>query len=183
MSKYFYQCNYQLISDQLRNELIHHVHTEHDFHKNVSPKGIFDGNNVKRVPLDLFPEIADMVKNCKFETIAYLFKHFPHVEVPRHVDGTRYGVPRQTSLVIPLSPKVYPPTYYWDSYDSENYVGVVRTDEQMLPHIINLQEIHSLVNTSDEIRSNLQFSFNEPLDILVEEIKNKTLFKAINIDE
>jgi hypothetical protein len=179
MSKYLYQCDYQFISEQLRNELIHHVHTATDFHKNVSPKGIYDGNNVKRVPLDLFPKIADMVNNCRFKTIAYLFKHMPHVEVPRHVDGTRYGVPRQVSLVIPLSPKVYPPTYYWDSYESENYVDVVRTDERMLPHVINLQEIHSLVNTSDEIRSNLQFSFDESLEVLVEAIKNKTLFKNI----
>lgn len=183
MSKYFYQCNYQFVDEQLRNDLLHLVKTSEDFKQNISPKGIHDGNNVMRVPLDAFPVIARMAENCQFHTVPLLYKHMPHVEVPKHVDGLRFAVPRRTTLIIPLSPKKdYPPTYFWETYESVEPADVIRVNDNLFPYAMTTQEIHSLTNTSDEIRSNLQFSFNETLEQVVEQIKNRTLFKDFNYE-
>jgi hypothetical protein len=178
MSKYFHQCNYHFIPEQVKNDLLHIAKTADNFYKNISPKGLHDGNNLMRVPLDSFPLIAEMVENCQFKTVALLYKHLPHVKVPRHTDGLRHSVPRRTTLIIPLSPKKdYPPTYFWESYESTGPADIVRVDENMFPYVITTQEIHSLTNTTDEIRSNLQFSFDETLEQVVEHVKNRTLFK------
>ena len=183
MSKYFYQCNYHFVPKQTRDELLHLVKTSEDFKQNISLKGNFDGNNLLRVPLESFPLIARMAESCQFHTVPLLYKHMPHVEVPKHVDGLRFAVPRRTTLIIPLSPsKDYPPTYFWESHDSEIPADVVRVDENMFPYVITTQELHSLTNTSDEIRSNLQFSFDETLEQVVEHIKNRTLFKDFSYE-
>lgn len=178
MSKYFYQCNYHFISEQVRSDLLQLVKTSTDFRQNITLKGVHDGNNVMRVPLDSFPLIARMAENCKLKTVPLLYKHLPHVNVPKHTDGLRFAVPRRTTLIIPLSPSNnYPPTYFWESYESTVPADVVRVDENLFPYVITTQEIHSLTNTSDEIRSNLQFSFDETLEQVVEHVKNRTLFK------
>ena len=182
-NKYFYQCNYHFIPEQVKNDLLHLVKTSDNFYSNISPKGIHDGNNVLRAPLDSFPLIAGMIESCQFKTAAILYKHVPHIKVPKHTDGLRYSVPRRTTLIMPLSPKDnYPPTYFWESYESEEPSDVVRVDNNMFPYVINTQEIHSLTNTSDEIRSNLQFSFNETLEQVVEHVKNRTLFKDFSYE-
>lgn len=179
MSKYFYQCNYHLIDRSLRSSLLHLVTTATDFYQHISPTGKFDGNNIKRVPLDSFPAIADMVSACQFETVALIYKHMPRVEVPKHTDGLKFSVPRRTTLIIPLSPNTeYASTYFWESYESTEPAAVVSIDENMFPYVITTQEIHSVSNSSDNIRANLQFSFNETLEEVVEQVKNRTLFKG-----
>jgi hypothetical protein len=183
MSKYSYQCNYHFIPEQLRNDLLHLVNTSTDFKQHISPKGKADGNNIKRVPLDSFPLIAEMVDACHFNTVALLYKHMPHAQIPKHTDGLKFAVPRRTTLIIPIGPcKDYAPTYFWESYDSTDPAEVVRVDENMFPYVITTQEIHSVDNYSDEIRSNLQFSFDETLEQVVEQIKNKTLFKGFTYE-
>jgi hypothetical protein len=183
MSKYFYNCNYHLIDDQVRNDLLHLANTSDSFKQNISPKGVHDGNNLMIVPLDSFPLIAKMVENCQFVSLPWIFKHFPHATVFRHVDKLKTSIPRRTTLIIPLGPKKgYSPTYFWESFDSKEPADVVRIDENLFPYAFNTQEIHSLINTSDENRCNLQFSFDEPLDEVVEHLKNRTLFKGFTYE-
>ena len=182
-NKYFYQCNYHFIDDSLRNDLLHMVNTDNGFKQNISPKGRFDGNNIMKIPLDSFPLIKKMAENCQFNTVPLLYKHTPHIDVPRHTDGLRFSVPRRTTLIIPLGPKNgYSPTYFWESYESKVPADTVYVDENLFPYVITTQEIHSLTNTSDENRSNLQFSFNETLDEVVEYVKNRTLFKDFSYE-
>lgn len=183
MSKYFYNCNYHFIDDQVRNDLLRLAETSNSFKQNISVKGKFDGNNIMMVPLESFPLIAKMAENCQFRTFPLIFKHEPYADILKHVDTSKYTIPRRTTLIIPLGPKKgYAPTYFWESFDSKEPADVVHIDENLFPYVITTQEIHSLKNTSDENRCNLQFSFDETLDEVVEHLKNRTLFKGFTYE-
>lgn len=67
-------------------------------------------------------------------------------------------------IIQPLHPRVgYSPTLFWTHYAATDPVAVADFDDGFAK-LVNVQEIHSLDNTSSEPRLNIQLCFAEPFE-------------------
>lgn len=175
MNNYFYQLNTPILTDDEKLELVE-VAIDHreDFVSYVPSSNEPDGNQLWRGDdLYIVPCVKRLVDSCILKTIPIFVRHQPKVSVYKHTDD--YEI-RRTVLSIPLTPKLnYPPTYFFESRKHEKPIAIARF-ENLNACLLNTQEVHGLINTSNQIRINFQLCFKEDFQQVKELIINNQLF-------
>jgi hypothetical protein len=178
LNNYFYQLEIPILLDTEKDELISlALANDNDFKSYIPVKGVPDGNQVWRGNA-LYEKhfIKRLVDNCNLPCMPLFVRHQPGVKVFKHVDEPNK---RNTVLSFPLTPKVnYPPTYFFVSREETTPIAIARFP-LLNACLLNTQEVHALVNTSEEVRINFQICFNDSFEVVREMIIKKTLF---NID-
>ena len=120
MNNYFFDLGVPLLTEDEKQSVIDLA--KKNLHNFVPYKaradGTVDGNEF--LPANFLlgsKEIWKLLKSCKVRCFPMIIKHVPKVEVIKHIDDANK---RNTVISIPLCPKDYSPTYFWDKIDSQN---------------------------------------------------------------
>lgn len=171
MLPYFLKLKNRLISDQLSEMLIDiSLNNVDKFTEHIADTGITDGNNyLHSEKLELIPEIKTLKDCCSLDFYTIIYMHKPNSKVIKHIDNPKY---RRSNIIHPLFPKKnYASTYFWEGDDQ---IAVCEFTDN-LPVILNLDKYHSLDNFNT-YRINLQFSFKEDFETLVNLYQSNKLF-------
>jgi hypothetical protein len=184
MIPYFYNLQAPLISEELGDKIVKIAMSNLD--KFVSYKGQrtgkSDNNNYYFGSLlTSEPEIQKLVCSCTLKCFPIIMLHYPNVKVIRHVDNPNK---RNTVLVVPLFPKgSYSPTWFWqpkgpfDQWEEEELEPVATVEfTDNIPVLLNTQKPHSLENTTDSYRVQLQLCFEDSFADVYEKLRTHTLF-------
>jgi len=173
MLPYFYKLDTKIISTNLET-LFTRIALDHidKFTEHIDDNGNPDGNSyLYHDDFQTIPEIKEIKKNCSLDFYVLLYMHKPNVTVVKHRDNPKY---RKSNIIHPLMPqKDYSPTLFFKTFYDNDFVTC--NYENMLPVILNLSHLHSVQNNS-HYRINLQFSFKEDFETIVDLYKNKKLF-------
>lgn len=119
-------------------------------------------------------ELARLHDSCVLEAYPTVLAVGPGQAIHKHVDSRIEK--RNCALVYPLHPlNDYPPTVFWDSMEQVESHDVMGLAD--LPALANWQRLHSVHNTSSQLRFNFQVSFGEPFDEVLRLIKEDKLFR------
>lgn len=177
MHNYYYKLGYHLLSEEVKTELrTNALANKHKFTDHKSDTGEPDGNKMRYLMPNLPEQIQRMMKSCVLPVFPVMILHEPGAVVVKHYDGRAWN--RQAVISIPVGLGEHTPTYFWESKDSEEPVAIATYDNN-LPVVLNVNEYHSLVNSSDEIRLCFQFSFNEPIETIISLLEKEMLFSKI----
>lgn len=173
MLPYFYKLEKKLVSEELlqtfRNIALKNID---QFTTHIDDNGNSDGNNyLYHEDLQNFPEINQLRKRSNIDFYIILYMHKPNSVVVKHRDNPKY---RKTNIIHPLLPlEEYASTMFYESY--EHQTPIICEYKNDLPVILNLSKFHS-VNNNNNYRINLQFSFKEDFDTLVNLYKDQKIF-------
>lgn len=173
MLPYFYKLKTRLISDELSTYLTSISLDNIDkFTAHITESGEYDGNNyLYSERLQNISEIKTLKEKCYLDFYCILYMHLPNTSVVIHKDNPKY---RKSNIIHPLYPlENYSPTQFYE--DSHNIISTCNFDDR-LPVILNLNKLHSLKN-NESYRINLQFSFAEDFETVVNLYKENKLFK------
>jgi hypothetical protein len=100
--------------------------------------------------------------------------HKPRRIVKNHIDEANK---RKTVLITPIHPSDgYVPAYYYNSQtDTEPVAACYYSRGQAV--LFNTQKWHSVNNTTDEYRFNLQICFDVDFEIMLDLYQNNKFFK------
>jgi len=173
MLPYYVKMDKRLISDSLSDNLVKFALENVDkFTDHVTDQDSKDGNSYYTSnELHKIPEIKQLLDSCSIKFYVILYMHKPNVKVVKHKDNPKY---RKANLIHPLHPTTeYASTVFWE--DSINPVCECDSTDR-LPVFLNLDKYHGLQNNNN-IRLNLQFSFQESFETVVELYQQGKLFK------
>jgi hypothetical protein len=112
-------------------------------------------------------------------TTCTLLGYKPHYPAGRHIDANTDT--RRTVLQVPLSPSAeeYAPLNFWTSMDQEGPPDdIAYSQGPGKAFVFDASKYHSVTN-NEHFRWNFQIAFKEPLDEIVDMIKNKKFFRQI----
>jgi hypothetical protein len=148
---------------------------------NMIGSGYFDASSELALKLSKNTELApNFINKIIPEIKTYsLVGYRPHSIATRHRDAT-IDIGRNTVLQVPLTPseKDYAPIDFWESMDQEVPVNIARSQGTGKAFLFDSQQYHS-VHNNNNVRWNLQVSFEEPLAVIVDMIEKKKFFKQI----
>lgn len=172
MLPYYLKMDKRLISDELSDKIAKFaLNNLHKFSSHTTDEGNYDGNSYFTCDeLQEVPEIKHLMDSCSIPFYAIIYLHKPNVKVVKHKDNPMF---RKANLIHPLFPLTdYAPTSFWED---ENTPVAVCDFSDRLPVFLNLNKYHGLTN-NDNIRINLQFSFLESFDTVIELYTQGKLF-------
>lgn len=184
MTPYFYKFDKPLFTDNLILKVKEFVENKLDkfiaYGQHGRHQGHDDGNNYYYAKdLKEIPEIKSFIKNCHLDCYPMIVLHKPKSEVIKHIDDANK---RNTVIITPIHPDVgYASTYFWNSKTDTDSVAICDFTKGC-PVLFNTQKIHSLINSTNEYRFNLQLCFNEDFEKVLKLYHNNMLFKEENED-
>lgn len=179
MNPYFYNLDYSIITEEEKSSIIEFAKINDEKIKAFVPKvgpntGKPDGNFYwPGAALNENNVIAKLTESCTKKFIPFILKQLPHTSVYIHRDESPY---RSCILVVPLAPVInYAPTLFWEDRDS---IAPICSAEfaNMNTILMNTSQLHSLNNTSDNLRLNFQLAFSEPYEEIQQLLIENKLF-------
>ena len=178
MDDFFYKLNYKLLDDETEKALIQIAQDkkeefiEYAGHNTGKP----DGNYYFiRGPLRELAGIQKWIRSCVIDCYPLIMRHYPGIEVPRHIDNPNG---RNCLLISPLLPENdYVPTNFYETLDSDLPIASADFRDRM-PILINTQRVHGLVNNNN-LRMNFQICFTEKFSVVKELLVAGELFKKV----
>jgi hypothetical protein len=175
MYPYFYELSISYFSEDEKYEIIEVSKKNEDlFIRYKSIQGVLDGNELwKGEELSSLPCVNKYLKACTIECFPMFVRHSPGAIVIKHVDEPNK---RDCVIAVPLLPKSgYAPTAYFNSREEAEPVAIARFPN-LTPCLLNTQQVHGLINRSNETRLNFQFAFNKSFDHVKNLIEENKLF-------
>lgn len=178
MDDYFYKLDFKLLDEETETSLIQIAkdRAEEFFqyagHNTKKP----DGNYYFiRGPLRELMGIQKWVRSCVIDCYPLIMRHFPNIEVPRHIDNPNG---RNCIIISPLLPTDdYVPTHFYESIDSEVPAATIDFRDRM-PVLLDTQKVHGLKN-NDNLRMNFQLCFTESYSTVKSLLEEGKLFKKV----
>jgi hypothetical protein len=122
------------------------------------------------------PELSFIMEDCNLTILSVPTMGFvpPNKVMGVHTD--KYGC--IAKILLPIWPiQNSHPLNFYDEPNGDPIFSI-NTDSGH-PIVFDCNKLHGGINTYDNWRTNLQFKFAEPFDVVVEMIKDNTLFKTI----
>jgi hypothetical protein len=184
MEPYFYSLSESVISSRLKNEIISFsLDNLTEFKEYRGQRtGKSDGNNIYYGDiLNKDPEVLALMERCTLKCFPIIMLHRPHTKVIRHVDNPNK---RNCVLITPLFPEEnYTSTFFWEpsgpfeTWEDQELTPIAICDfKEKNSVLLNTLKVHSL-QSEDSIRINFQLCFENDFEIVVDKIKNKSLFR------
>lgn len=178
MEEFFYKLNHKLLDTETEKILVQVAEekqtefVQYAGHNTGKP----DGNYYFiRGPLRELEGVQKWVKSCVLDCYPLIMRHYPNIEVPRHVDNPNG---RNCIIISPLLPaEDYVPTNFYKTLDDETPAATIDFKDRM-PVLLNTQQVHGLQN-NDKLRINFQLCFTEKYEVVKELIKTDQLFKKV----
>ncbi len=178
MDEYFYKLNYKFLDEDTEAALIKIAHErENEFvqysgHNTGKP----DGNYYFiRGPLRELEGVQRWIQSCVLDCYPLIMRHFPNIEVPKHIDNPNG---RNCIIISPLTPtNNYVPTNFYANALDNTPEAVINFEDRM-PVLLNTQKIHGLKN-NNHLRINFQICFTEKYEIVKNLLETGQLFKKV----
>jgi hypothetical protein len=179
MNPYFFNLNYSILTEEEKTSIIDFAKVNDDqikaFIPTVGPNvGKHDGNFYwPGSALNENNIIARLTETCKKAFIPFILKQLPNTSVYIHKDESPK---RSCILVVPLAPtQNYAPTLFWENRDDKQPICSA-SFLNMNTTLMNTTKLHSLINTSNELRLNFQLAFSEPYEEIQQLLIENKLF-------
>jgi len=177
MLPYYLNLNKRLISDTLSETLLEIANTHIDEFRDYTgqqsgqPDGTSYISPFRHADLFNHLEIEELKKTSTLNFFPIFMMQRPNTTVKIHADDPNG---RNCVIITPLFPKVnYVPTRFWEKGNNQP-VAVCHFDN-FNSTLVNTQKYHDLVNI-DSYRINLQFCFNEPIEMVAHLYETGQLF-------
>jgi hypothetical protein len=178
MEEFFYKLNYKLLDDVTETALIQIAEEKKDEfiqyagHNTGRP----DGNYYFiRGPLRELAGVQKWVRSCVIDCYPLIMRHYPNIEVPKHVDNPNG---RNCIIISPITPiDDYVPTHFYSNIDDREPAATIDFKDRM-PVLLNTQQVHGLQNNNN-LRINFQLCFTEKYEVVKDLLETGQLFKKV----